>query len=393
MRTVAVPLVGDAARRGEQDLRPQPGTPVNAFIADGQGLATIVDDDGPALSVGDQSVTEGRPARPCSFTVSLASPARLTTVDYATADVSAAPAATTSRPRHVTFAPGATSTTVRSTVNGDDALDGRTSTSRSSSRTPATRSATRAARGRSWTTTAGRQLLQRARARLGARAHLAALPGPAADQHRYVVRQYPRASYEVVGTPPRRPAAARLQRLSAAGTVAQASSGSGVGRSRSLRWFNTGAVRGCRAHRGDERGCGPAAGRRHLPQSVSTRRPARSRASTTRAAGHGAGAAEPGLDRRHRPGPPVDAARCSARQLLFSAPARGSVALNTATVPGPRARRVDHRRPQRSVRRADRQGGRAGAGTRLQLRHTCSSRSRGEAEAGRDACAPAVIRP
>jgi len=49
-----------------------------------------VDDDGPALSVGDQSVTEGETNATVQFTVSLASPAgALTTVDYATADVSA----------------------------------------------------------------------------------------------------------------------------------------------------------------------------------------------------------------------------------------------------------------------------------------------------------------
>jgi hypothetical protein len=72
---------------------------------------------------------------------------------------------------------------------------------------------------------------------------LAALPGPSADQHRYVVRQDPRSSYEVVVdavSGDLQPLG--LQRLSAGGSVVQTSAGSGVGRSRSLRWVNSGAV-------------------------------------------------------------------------------------------------------------------------------------------------------
>jgi hypothetical protein len=72
---------------------------------------------------------------------------------------------------------------------------------------------------------------------------LAALPGPSADQHRYVIRQDSRASYEVVvdaASGDLQPLG--LQRLSAGGSVVQTSSGSGVGRSRSLRWVNTGGT-------------------------------------------------------------------------------------------------------------------------------------------------------
>ena len=61
--------------------------------------------------------------------------------------------------------------------------------------------------------------------------------------HRYVIRQDSRASYEVVvdaASGDLQPLG--LQRLSAGGSVVQTSAGSGVGRSRSLRWVNSGAV-------------------------------------------------------------------------------------------------------------------------------------------------------
>ena len=121
VRTVAVPLVGDGTDEANKTFAVNLGAPVNAFLADGQGIATIVDDDGPALSVGDQSVTEGATSATVQFTVSLASPAgALTTVDYATADVSASAGSDyVATSGTLTFAPGASSTTVAVTVNGD----------------------------------------------------------------------------------------------------------------------------------------------------------------------------------------------------------------------------------------------------------------------------------
>jgi hypothetical protein len=69
---------------------------------------------------------------------------------------------------------------------------------------------------------------------------LTPLAGPTADAHWYVLRQEPASSYEVVvdavsgDVQP-----LSLRRLSPAGTQVQASAGSGIGASRSLRWANT----------------------------------------------------------------------------------------------------------------------------------------------------------
>jgi hypothetical protein len=245
VRTVAVPLVGDATDEANKTFALNLGTPVNAFIADGQGLATIVDDDGPALSVGDQTVTEGSTSATVQFTVSLASPAgALTTVDYATADVSASAGTDyVATAGTLTFAPGATSTTVAVTVNGDtlDEPDEYFAFALSNASNPigdASGQGTIVDDDGGAASSYGGLVHGSSRVR-----SLAALPGPAADQHRYVVRQDPRASYEVVvdaASGDLQPLG--LQRLSAAGTLVQASTGSGVGRSRSLRWFNTGSV-------------------------------------------------------------------------------------------------------------------------------------------------------
>jgi len=67
--------------------------PVNATLGTASGTATIIDDDGPAISINDVSVVEGNGGTTNAvFTVSLsaASPQTIT-VAYATADVTAAP--------------------------------------------------------------------------------------------------------------------------------------------------------------------------------------------------------------------------------------------------------------------------------------------------------------
>ena len=63
--------------------------PVNATIADGQGIGTITDDDNPpAISIGDVTVAEGNSGTANAiFTVTLsAASGRTVTVDYATAN-------------------------------------------------------------------------------------------------------------------------------------------------------------------------------------------------------------------------------------------------------------------------------------------------------------------
>ena len=98
--------------------------PVNATIADGQGLGTITDnDDAPTISIDDVSVGEG--AGTASFTVSLsAASGQDVSVNVATADDTATAGAdyTAVSTTTVTIPAGSTSVTVPVTIL-DDALD------------------------------------------------------------------------------------------------------------------------------------------------------------------------------------------------------------------------------------------------------------------------------
>ena len=95
----------------------------NATIADGQGLGTITDDDGPpSLSVNDVTVTEGDSGTTsATFTVTLApASGQNVSVDYSTADGTAtAPADYAATSGTLTFAPGQTTQTVTVQVAGD----------------------------------------------------------------------------------------------------------------------------------------------------------------------------------------------------------------------------------------------------------------------------------
>jgi hypothetical protein len=243
-RTVAVPVIGDAGDEGNKTFTLNLGTPVNAFIADGQGLATILDDDGPALSVGDPAaVAEGSSGTTSvQFAVSLASPpAVATTVSYQTADGSAnAGADYVAASGTLTFAPGTQTQNVSVAVNGDllNEPDEQFTLALGTASNPVADGSGRAVilddDGGSLSPPAG---LSHGVSRVRS---LAALPGPAADAHWYVVRQEAASSYEVVVdaiSGDVQPLSVR--RLSAAGTQVQASGGSGIGHSRSLRWANT----------------------------------------------------------------------------------------------------------------------------------------------------------
>lgn len=96
---------------------------VNAVVADGQGVGTIVNDDAlPSLSINDVSLVEGNAGTTAMvFTVTLsAASGRTVSVNYATADGTAvAPGDYTSASGTLTFAPGITSQSVSVSVNGD----------------------------------------------------------------------------------------------------------------------------------------------------------------------------------------------------------------------------------------------------------------------------------
>ncbi len=101
--------------------------PSGVTLADGQGLGTILnDDDAPAITIDDVSVTEGNAGTVlATFTVSLTNASKqVVTVDYETADGTASAAngdyAAVSPPQTVTFNPGdPLSQSVSITVNGD----------------------------------------------------------------------------------------------------------------------------------------------------------------------------------------------------------------------------------------------------------------------------------
>ena len=97
---------------------------VNATIGDGQAVGTITDDDGPAISIDNVSVTEGNAGTvTADFTLSLsASSPQEVTVEYETIDDTA-----TAGEDYVavdavaSFAPRQTEQTLSITVNGDTA--------------------------------------------------------------------------------------------------------------------------------------------------------------------------------------------------------------------------------------------------------------------------------
>ena len=122
-KTVSVPVVGDALDEDDETFTVTLSAGLNAIIADGSGVATIVDDDPlPGVSIGDVSVTEGDAGSvAASFTVSLGAPSgRSVSVDWASANGTAlAPGDYAAGSGTVSFAAGETSKTVSVQVAGD----------------------------------------------------------------------------------------------------------------------------------------------------------------------------------------------------------------------------------------------------------------------------------
>src|SRR5207249_4940576 len=97
-------------------------SPTGGTIADGQGLGTIINDDGQTLSINDVTVTEGNSGTVNAvFTVSRNGGTTGTvTVNYASADGTAtAPADYTATSGSLTFAAGVTTQTITVQVKGD----------------------------------------------------------------------------------------------------------------------------------------------------------------------------------------------------------------------------------------------------------------------------------
>jgi hypothetical protein len=119
-----VPLTGDSLDESNESVLVVLSRPTNATIASPQATGTIIDDDDvPAMSIGNVSVTEGNAGITSAvFTVSLsAASGQTVSVAYATANGTAtAPGDYTTTSGTLTFAPGSTSQTVVVPVTGDN---------------------------------------------------------------------------------------------------------------------------------------------------------------------------------------------------------------------------------------------------------------------------------
>jgi hypothetical protein len=85
---IAVPILGDTLEEPNETFQVNLSAAVNATIADGLGVGTIVDNDPPTISINSRTVTEGD-VSPVNavFTVSLSFAfAQPITVSYATSD-------------------------------------------------------------------------------------------------------------------------------------------------------------------------------------------------------------------------------------------------------------------------------------------------------------------
>ena len=128
---VTVSVAGDQAVEGDETFTLHLTNPVNATIADADGVVTIVDDDEqgdlPAVRIGDSAVPEGDSgATPGVLTVSLdRASTQPVTVGWATVEGTAtAPEDFADGSGTLTFEPGATSKQVTVSVAGDEVVEG-----------------------------------------------------------------------------------------------------------------------------------------------------------------------------------------------------------------------------------------------------------------------------
>lgn len=123
-QTITVSVNGDTTIESNETFFVNLASPSNATIADGQGLATIVDDDTPlpSLSISSVSQNEGdRGQTKFTFTVSLSAASTQTVyVQYSTQDGSAlASSDYKAASGTLCFSPGVTSRTITITVYTD----------------------------------------------------------------------------------------------------------------------------------------------------------------------------------------------------------------------------------------------------------------------------------
>src|SRR5262249_5420465 len=120
---VTVDVIGDRLPEANETFFVNLSSPTNATIADGQGVATILDDE-PRISISDVSKSEGRKGKTTlfTFTVSLSSAYdQPVTMSFRTVNGTATTSDGdyTARTGTLTFAPGETTKTITIEVKGD----------------------------------------------------------------------------------------------------------------------------------------------------------------------------------------------------------------------------------------------------------------------------------
>jgi len=125
-QTITVTVVDDPDLEPDETFQVNLSNPVNATIETGLGTGTIVNDDGPSISIDDVTVPEGNAGTTdATFTVTLSQPGALpVTVLYLTADGSATAGSDyTVTFGTLSFAPGETSQPVAVPILGDSLFE------------------------------------------------------------------------------------------------------------------------------------------------------------------------------------------------------------------------------------------------------------------------------
>jgi hypothetical protein len=126
-KTFTVQIIGDVVPEPNQTFFANVSAVNGATVLDGTAIGYIINDDGPTLSVGDATISEGNSGtKTLTFTVSLSQAATSTvTYDIATSDGTATAgsdyAAVTSTPQSIPA--GQTSKTFSVTINGDTTVE------------------------------------------------------------------------------------------------------------------------------------------------------------------------------------------------------------------------------------------------------------------------------
>jgi hypothetical protein len=122
-KTFSVPVIGDRIGEANETFVVNLGNPTNSYVADGQAVGTITDDE-PRIRINDVAKAEGKKGRTTLFTFTVTLSAAYdqpVTVNFATADGSARVGNNdyVARSGTLTFAPGETTKTITIEVKGD----------------------------------------------------------------------------------------------------------------------------------------------------------------------------------------------------------------------------------------------------------------------------------